>query len=93
VGSRVTADSVVVAAAGVASCELTEGSALLDLKSGTYYTLNVSGADVWGFLREPRRVQEAASFIEAKYHADSELCARDVLLLVERLKKEERKLY
>ena len=49
-GQTVSVRSVVAAAEGQVSCNLAEETAILDIKSGMYYSLNAVGTQLWIFI-------------------------------------------
>ena len=74
--------SVVVAESDVVSCELGGGLALLDLRSGTYYSINKVGAYVWGLLAEPRPLTDVCDTMVQAFEVDRQRCEADVVELI-----------
>lgn len=65
---------------------LVEGETIvLQLDSGTYFSLNEVGAVVWGALDEPRTLSELSACVTAEYEVDEARCAADIRSLLERL--------
>ena len=74
--------SVVVAESDVVSCELGGGLALLDLRSGTYYSINKVGAYVWDLLAEPRPLTDVCDTMAEAFEVDRQRCEADVVELI-----------
>ena len=72
-------DMTVVSSPDVVSCDLAGETALLNLASGTYYTLNPVATTVWCFIREPRRVSDIHALLLGRYEIEPEPCASDLL--------------
>lgn len=60
---------------------------VLQLASGTYFSLNEVGDLVWKLLDQPRRVEELCASIVAEYEVDEEQCHADVRALLDEMKK------
>lgn len=80
--------SVVVAPKDQVSCDLEGEAAILSLANGTYYGLDVIGAQVWTLLQQPRRVEEIREAVLQEYEVEPERCQNDLLVLLERLRAE-----
>ncbi|MGB8523085.1 MAG: PqqD family peptide modification chaperone [Candidatus Acidiferrales bacterium] len=80
--------SIVVAASEQVSCPLGEESAILSLKNSVYYGINPVGTRVWSLLKQPRRVEELRDTLLKEYEVDAELCERDLLNLLEKMRSE-----
>lgn len=77
--------SVVVATKDQVSCDLAGEAAILNIKSGVYYGLNPVGARIWNLMQEPRKVAEIQNEITNEYEVEPERCARDLVVLLEKL--------
>jgi hypothetical protein len=77
--------SVVSCEEEVVSCDLAGGAALLDLRTGTYFSINSVGAFVWGMLRNPISVSEIQSALLAHYDVEKEKCFEDLSKLLKDL--------
>jgi hypothetical protein len=84
-GHTFSQNSVVVAVKDQVSCNLGEESAILNLKSGVYYTLDPVGARVWGLLQQPRSIHEVRDMLLSEYDVERELCEQDLYALLEKL--------
>ena len=81
----VSESSVVHAGPDVVSCDLVGSSALLDMKSSTYYALNPVGSQVWELIQQPTSVSNICEKVVARYDVDPDRCCKDVLALLRRL--------
>jgi hypothetical protein len=80
--------SIVVAASEQVSCPLGEESAILSLKNSVYYGMNPVGTRVWNLLKQPRSIEEMRDTLLREYEVDAELCERDLLNLLEKMRSE-----
>jgi hypothetical protein len=62
---------------------------LIALQTGSYYSLEGAGAEVWAGLEAGRHVDEIASELEARYAAEHGAIRRAVADLVDRLVSEQ----
>jgi hypothetical protein len=85
VKGQLTDTSVVTAGAGVVSCQLAEGAALLDMRTGVYFTLNEVGANVWSTIQTPAPLSEILDNLLMRYEVDHDRCYDDVVSLLEQL--------
>jgi hypothetical protein len=69
---RIAADPEVVA------CPFGDGLALLDLRSGQYFTTNSVGSFVWSRIEHPTSVADLRQEMERHYDVAAEQCARDL---------------
>ena len=74
-----------VAAKEQVSADLAGEAVILNMESGTYYSLNEVGARVWGLVGEPRTVDEIRDTILEEYEVEADHCERDVVALLEQL--------
>lgn len=86
--ANLSGQSVVVAAKDQVSCDLEGEAAILNLANGTYYGLDLIGAQVWTLLQQPRRVAEIRDAVLREYEVEPERCQSDLLALLERLRAE-----
>lgn len=80
--------SIVVVASEQVSCPLGEESAILNLRNSVYYGMNPVGTRVWNLLKQPRSVEELRNTLLNEYEVDAELCERDLLGLLEKMRSE-----
>jgi hypothetical protein len=52
---------------------------ILDLKSGTYYGLDLVGVTVWTAIEQPASVDTIREAVMAEYDVDAETCDQDIL--------------
>lgn len=83
-----TLHSVVVAASEQVSCPLGEESAILNLKSSSYYGLDPVGTLVWNLLQNPRGIGEIRDALLHEYDVEAERCERDLLDLLCKMREE-----
>ena len=81
----ITAASVVARDDEAVSCELGGGAALLDLRSGTYFSMNPVGAFVWGLLNDPVDVSTLHKALHTRYDVEPDACLEDLLSLLQQL--------
>lgn len=63
-------------------------SVLLDLNSGSYYTLNELGNFIWDLLDGKRSAAQIVEAVAGSYEVDRDEAAGDVEALIHRLKEE-----
>ena len=68
--------------------EMDAKSVLLDLESGSYYTLNEMGNFVWSLLDGKTSPAQLVKAVTETYDIDSETAGSDVTDLILRLRKE-----
>lgn len=66
----------------VVNCALGDGTALLNLKSNIYYSLNEVGAFVWNEMCEPITFGQLCRRTEEEFGADCEQVKQDLAHLV-----------
>jgi hypothetical protein len=76
--------SVVVAAKDQVSCDLPGEAAILNIKSGVYYGLDVVGARIWNQMHEPRAVFEIQNTIADEYDVEPERSPRELVGVLEK---------
>jgi hypothetical protein len=76
---HVCSTSRVVATGDHAAADLGGQSALLDLQSGVYFTLDPTGTYIWELMQTPRTVQEINGALAEKYGVSAETCEEDLL--------------
>jgi Coenzyme PQQ synthesis protein D (PqqD) len=82
---QLTGRSIVSCDGGVVSCDLAGGAALLDLSTGTYFSINSVGAFVWAMLRNPIAVSEIQNALVANYDVEKDKCFEDLSKLLKDL--------
>jgi hypothetical protein len=60
------------------SSEVSGEAVILELNSGVYYGLNETGAIIWQWLQEPKKVSEIRTLILTEYDVEPEKCDRDL---------------
>lgn len=69
----------------VVSCALGEGTALLDMRTGTYFSVNRVGSFVWERLSRPASVAEILAAIGERFDVQPGVCAADLDALLSEL--------
>jgi len=64
-------------------------SAILNVKTGTYYGLNEVGSRIWELLKEPRTLKEIRDSILEEYTVEPSRCEQDLLALITELAQHE----
>ena len=67
------------------ACDMGGEVVILDLKSGTYYGLDLLGARVWSLIEQPTSLSAIRDAIMADYDIDAETCERDILAFLEQM--------
>ena len=81
-GNPVAIDSVVVVIDEQVSTEMDGEAVILNLDSGTYFSLNSVGARIWELIQSARPVSEIRDAIIGEYEVEPEVAERDVLALL-----------
>ncbi len=81
-GNTLSETAVVVAAREQISCDLAGEAAILDLKSGVYYGLDLVGARIWTLIQQPRAIRAIREALLEEYDVEPERCQRDLLALL-----------
>lgn len=71
----------------IVACEFGEGSALLDLRSGTYFTTNSVGKFVWGLVASPLTFNDIRRAVTESFDVGDEQCACDLEALLDDMVK------
>jgi hypothetical protein len=69
------------------ACDMGGETVILDLKSGTYYGLDVLGARVWSLIEQPASVVSIRDAIVADYDVDNATCERDILVFLQQMQE------
>ena len=67
------------------ACDMDGEVVILDLKSGTYYGLDVVGASVWALIEHPVCLGAIREAIMSEYDVDAETCDRDILAFLDKM--------
>jgi hypothetical protein len=86
---KITVNSIVVVTKDQVSADLSGEAAILNLKSGVYFGLNMVGASIWKLIQEPRSVNEINDALVQEYDVDPDQCEKDLLALLEELLSKE----
>ena len=69
------------------SCAVEDGSAILDLKSNTYFSLDPVGARIWDRMAAPASLEDLTTAIAAEYGIAPGECRRDIADLLDDMLK------
>ena len=88
-GKSVAIDSIVVVVEEQVSTEMDGEAVILNLDSGTYFSLNSVGARIWELIQSACPVYEIRDTIVDEYAVEPEIAERDVLALLGSLAEHE----
>ena len=80
-----TGSSIIVAATDQVSCDLAGDTAILNLKSGMYYSLNRLGSHIWTIIQRPTPIEDIRRRLLDEYDVPSSRCESDLLALLDDL--------
>lgn len=83
--SSLSLSSQVVAASKSVACDMAGEVAILNMRDGMYYELNMVGARIWALIQEPVTLKEVLQELIAEYEVGEEECKVDLLALMEEL--------
>ncbi len=78
-------DSTIALSPRQVSCGLGAESAILQMDSSKYFSLNPVGARVWQLLASPKQVNELLAALLAEYEVPADRCRADLLALLQKL--------
>ena len=81
-------DTLVARNEGLIEAKIDNEIVALDVATGTCYGLNRVGARIWDLIRTPTRVGDICEQLLAEYMVEPDICGREVLDLVEELRRE-----
>lgn len=79
--------SLVVAAKEQVSCDLAGEAAILGLRDGVYYGLDLVGARVWNLIQEPTTFAALRDTLLGEYDVEASNLESDLRELLEQLSK------
>ena len=83
-----TLDTIVSPSPDQVSCDLEGEAAILNLRTGVYYSLDPVGAVVWKLIEQPRTVADVRDAMLARFEVEAERCELDLFQLFEKLAAE-----
>lgn len=83
-----TVNLSVVATKEHLSSDLGGEAVILNLKSGTYFSLNTVGTSIWNLIQEPKTIREIQDALLAEYQVEAEQCNHDLLAILQQLEAE-----
>ena len=69
----------------VASCSLGNGSALLDLRTNVYFSMNPVASVIWANIQAPAALSDIYEAVEARFKTPGNAFTEDVQNLLSRL--------
>jgi hypothetical protein len=84
--SRIDFAAVVWVQEGPVSVDLGGETAILDVASGRYFSLNAVAAEVWEQVQHPVRVADIHAALTQRYAVDSDRCGSDLLQLLDMMR-------
>lgn len=82
---QVTRSSSVVATSNQVSTNLAGKTAILGLKSRTYYTLDEVGAPIWESIKQEQEVEQILQAMLRRYDVEPQQCEQDLLVFLQNL--------
>jgi hypothetical protein len=82
---RITPESLLVRDTEPVKADFDEGSVLLSLRAGSYFSLNPVASEIWQMLAKPCQVAQIFASLSADYSVDSQVVARDVTPFLQNL--------
>ncbi len=64
--------------AAVVGADVADDAILLDIDTGYFFQLNVTGAKIWAFVEQPQTLGALTDHMAASYKVDAETCRSDV---------------
>lgn len=83
--TELSGDTRLRSAEAAVGCPLGAGTAILDMRSNVYFSLNAVGAFVWAQMDEPIALSDLCDRVEAAFDVDRPRCEADVRRLVAEL--------
>lgn len=82
---EIQSDTTFLKKSSVVWRDLDGESVLLDLDSGSYFSLNKVGTLIWGLFNDGKSVSEAVAAVHGAYEVDEKAALSDVVDLASRL--------
>jgi hypothetical protein len=76
-------ETAVTAVSDQVSCDLDDETAILNLKTGVYFTLNEVGTFLWARMQEPTTFGALRDSVLEHYEVDRDQCESDICALLE----------
>lgn len=78
-------DTVVTAVDDQISCELADGSVILNLCDGIYYGLNSVGCRIWNLIQDPIAFKEIQAVLLDEYEVEPDKCALEIRFFLQEM--------
>ncbi len=82
---QLSPDSIVAAASNQVSCDLGGETAILNVETGFYYSLDPVGARIWNLMRSPRTLASICAAMIEEYDVEPGRCNQDIIELLGKL--------
>lgn len=69
----------------IVDCDIGGERALLELESNTYFTLNMTAAEIWVALSEPKTVDALVGVVTEKFDVTDATCRNDVETVISQM--------
>jgi hypothetical protein len=83
INSSISINSTIQATQQLVASNLGGEVVILNLKDGTYYSLDDVGVVVWDILQQPCSIWQLCMAVMEQYEVDSAQCTEDILALLE----------
>ena len=84
-GTMITSDTFVHRLDGLVEARVDSEILALHVEQGKCYAFNVTAAQIWSSLEEPRRVGEIRDELLANFDVDVETCEQQVVEIIDQL--------
>jgi len=65
------------------AAEIGDETVILDIESGYYFQLNVTGARIWSLLESPLSIGALCEKLQTAFEIDADTCRSEVIAFVE----------
>lgn len=76
---KMSDETVIAAIDEQISCDLSDGSVVLNLHNGVYYGLNPVGCRIWQLVQKPIQFREIRETLLQEYEVDTERCTAEIM--------------
>lgn len=71
--------SIITAIEDQISCDLSDGTVVLNLQNGIYYGLNPVGSRIWQMIQVPIKIGEIRDTLVKEFEVDPERCTAEII--------------
>jgi len=83
--NSISCNSIIRTSEKCLSCDLGDGTAILNPKTGSTQTLNSMGSRIWDLLKKPIKVENLVEILVNEYEVSRKVCEQDTLTIVSEL--------